>query len=121
MASEITVSGRGRSAFGPDIAALLDTDPHRAGSVDAVLLDRPVAVTHDNRATTYAPAVGRARFQPGSRPDLEAVLGTALDGAVHEVDKAIRLTRFCARIRPTVVGHETPTSPNLPPALMWCG
>ena len=95
---ELTVAESGRGAFGPELEALLGGDPHRPGSVDAMLLDRQVRVTTQNQSALYARPASVLDYRRGSRPELEAFVGAVTEGALHEVQIAVALARFCARI-----------------------
>lgn len=102
MTGSIDVSSE-RIALPPEIAALFDADPHRAGSVDAVLLDRQIPLTVQSQLSLAA-WPGRPPYIQGSRPELEAFVRQALDGAMHDVQKIVALARFVARIP-----HQFPT------------
>ena len=96
---EITIDAQsGRGAFGPDLEALLRADPHRPDSVDAMLLDRQMCVTAHNQPALYARPTSKPDYRRGRRPELEALVGAVTDGAIHEVQIAVGLARFCARI-----------------------
>lgn len=88
----------GRAAFGPAIEATLAADPHRPGSVDAVLLDQQIALTPRNQPALYAPPASTPAYPRGSRPELERWVDEAVTGLIHPVQKATALTRFCTRI-----------------------
>lgn len=90
--------GRGDAALSPAALRLFADDPHRPGSVDAVLLEQRVQLTPATHPSLYAPPVGPVAYQRGSRPALEAIAASALGNAFHEVQKAVALTRFCCRI-----------------------
>jgi hypothetical protein len=97
MTSHLPETLRGRAALGPEIEPLLDADPHRPGSVDAVLLDRLIPLTPETHDALYA-APSRPNYVPGSRPELERYVRETLADIVHPVQAAIALTRFCALI-----------------------
>jgi hypothetical protein len=90
---------RGRHAFGPEAAALFDADPHRPGSVDAMLLDSQVPLTPDMRAGLSQAPAGPAPYHEGSRPGLERIVRDVVGAAFHPVPKAVALARFCAGIQ----------------------
>lgn len=89
---------RGRAAFGPELEALLAADPHRPGSVDAVLLDCQQPPTVQTQRGLYAPPAGPPPYERGSRPELESFVHSAQADATHEALVAARLTQFCGRI-----------------------
>ncbi len=100
----------GRHAVGPEIAALYTDDPHRPGSVDAALLDAMRPLTPHSQAALYQAPAGPPAYARGSRPELEAFVAAALDGAVHDMQIATALTRFCAAIPRRFPTPERPTA-----------
>lgn len=98
MSDTATQAQAGRHAFEPAVAALYAEDPHRPGSVDAVLLDSARPLTPHTRTELYQPPAGPPAYARGSRPELEALVAAALEGATHEMPVAVALMRFCAAI-----------------------
>lgn len=98
MANPVAATLDMLTLFGPAIAALYRADPHRPGSVDAVLIERMRPLTPASRAALYPAQAEAPRYRPGARPELERWVRQATVDAIHPVQVAVALTRFCARI-----------------------
>jgi hypothetical protein len=82
----------------PAVQALFLDDPHRDGSVDAVLLNQRVHLNASTQPPLYGHPICPVDYTRDSRPALEAAVASAIGDAFHPVQKAVALTRFCARL-----------------------
>jgi hypothetical protein len=98
MAEATAERAAGRAAFGPEIERLLAEDPHRSGSVDAVLLDQQQRLTFQSQAGLYAAPSDTPPYVPGTRPELEAWVRVVAGDALHPLQIGVALTRFCALV-----------------------
>ena len=80
------------------IREAIERDPHRAGSVDRVLLESVRWLTPSTREALYRPPHMPVEAAPASPPWLRQIVADASAGTVHEVQRATALRRWVAAI-----------------------
>ena len=89
----------GEAQFGPAYEIMLAGDANAPGSVVRKLSQRMIrlhAATADYLYGSYTPTT--LRYQPGSRPELERFLRTAIKGATAPEETVDGVVRWCAAI-----------------------
>ena len=89
----------GEEQFGPAYAIMLAGDAHAPGSVDRVLAQRMIRLgpaTAEFLYASYTPTT--LRYRPGSRPELERLLGEATAGATTPEALVDGIARWCAAV-----------------------
>jgi hypothetical protein len=89
----------GIGQFGPAYEFMLRNDCHAPGSVDRVLMDRMVRLCGETADYVYAEHTPtEARYDSGSRPELEAQAREATRGCASVERRIEAIARFCSRL-----------------------
>jgi transglutaminase-like putative cysteine protease len=89
----------GTSQFGPAYQVMFENDPHAAGSVDRVLLDRMIRLCPETAFYLYRHHTPLdLKYRPGSRPQLDALVGQLSEERASAEDRLEGLVEFCASL-----------------------